>query len=159
MWSPDVPLTFTPTRLGSNATAGLAARTVIHPKREPMPQPNFTLTQFTNCSSTKRVRLLAVLVASLGILLPGCGREGKNNQDSRYVGSASQQAKPAPLAKSTVYKCPMHPNVTSDKPGKCSVCGMNLEPASHSHGDSSLAMQEAPNVESCTPASACSFKN
>jgi hypothetical protein len=25
------------------------------------------------------------------------------------------------------YACPMHPEVTSDKPGKCSKCGMDLE--------------------------------
>jgi len=25
------------------------------------------------------------------------------------------------------YQCPMHPEVTSDKPGKCPKCGMNLE--------------------------------
>ncbi|MBX9889083.1 MAG: hypothetical protein K2Y30_14235 [Flavobacteriaceae bacterium] len=24
------------------------------------------------------------------------------------------------------YTCPMHPEVTSDKPGKCPKCGMNL---------------------------------
>jgi len=24
------------------------------------------------------------------------------------------------------YSCPMHPDVTSDKPGTCSKCGMNL---------------------------------
>ncbi|MDE3252947.1 MAG: hypothetical protein KGO92_09070 [Bacteroidota bacterium] len=24
------------------------------------------------------------------------------------------------------YTCPMHPDVVSDKPGKCSKCGMNL---------------------------------
>jgi hypothetical protein len=28
----------------------------------------------------------------------------------------------------TVYTCPMHPEVVSDKPGKCSKCGMNLVP-------------------------------
>jgi hypothetical protein len=27
----------------------------------------------------------------------------------------------------TVYVCPMHPEVKSDKPGKCPECGMNLE--------------------------------
>lgn len=26
-----------------------------------------------------------------------------------------------------VYTCPMHPDVKSDKPGKCPQCGMNLE--------------------------------
>ncbi|MEO7873028.1 MAG: heavy metal-binding domain-containing protein [Bacteroidia bacterium] len=26
-----------------------------------------------------------------------------------------------------MYQCPMHPEVTSDKPGKCSTCGMDLE--------------------------------
>jgi rubrerythrin len=26
-----------------------------------------------------------------------------------------------------VYTCPMHPEIRSDKPGKCPICGMNLE--------------------------------
>jgi len=28
----------------------------------------------------------------------------------------------------TIYYCPMHPNYTSDKPGQCPICGMNLVP-------------------------------
>ena len=28
-----------------------------------------------------------------------------------------------------LYVCPMHPSVTSDKPGKCPSCGMPLVPA------------------------------
>lgn len=31
------------------------------------------------------------------------------------------------VAAKTVYTCPMHADVTSDKPGKCSKCGMDLE--------------------------------
>ena len=27
----------------------------------------------------------------------------------------------------TLYRCPMHPNYTSDKPGDCPICGMKLE--------------------------------
>jgi predicted RNA-binding Zn-ribbon protein involved in translation (DUF1610 family) len=30
------------------------------------------------------------------------------------------------LTKSTIYSCPMHPEVNSDKPGKCPKCGMEL---------------------------------
>ncbi len=38
-----------------------------------------------------------------------------------------------------MYHCPMHPEVTQDKPGKCPKCGMDLvkmdskEEANHSH--------------------------
>ena len=29
-------------------------------------------------------------------------------------------------ATKTIYTCPMHPEVISDKPGKCPKCGMTL---------------------------------
>ncbi|HET9137021.1 MAG TPA: heavy metal-binding domain-containing protein [Candidatus Kapabacteria bacterium] len=31
-----------------------------------------------------------------------------------------------PIASNQTYYCPMHPSKTSDKPGKCSVCGMDF---------------------------------
>ena len=34
----------------------------------------------------------------------------------------------APAAAKQLYTCPMHPDVISDKPGKCPECGMNLVP-------------------------------
>ncbi|MBI5710213.1 MAG: hypothetical protein HZC42_07920 [Candidatus Eisenbacteria bacterium] len=40
--------------------------------------------------------------------------------------SASPPA-PAPAAQAALYRCPMHPEVTSDKPGTCPKCGMDLE--------------------------------
>jgi Cu(I)/Ag(I) efflux system membrane fusion protein len=38
-------------------------------------------------------------------------------------------ASPAPAATAGRYTCPMHPEVVSDEPGRCPVCGMFLEQA------------------------------
>jgi multidrug efflux pump subunit AcrA (membrane-fusion protein) len=40
----------------------------------------------------------------------------------------SQAASQTEKQKTQKYQCPMHPNYTSDKPGDCPVCGMNLVP-------------------------------
>jgi hypothetical protein len=32
-----------------------------------------------------------------------------------------------------MYSCPMHPEVTSDKPGKCAKCGMALVEKKEDH--------------------------
>jgi hypothetical protein len=44
--------------------------------------------------------------------------------------SGAKPASPAPAAPAqgaaAAYVCPMHPQVKSDRPGTCSVCGMSL---------------------------------
>ncbi len=40
-----------------------------------------------------------------------------------------QRAKAAAAAERQSYTCPMHPEVTRDKPGACPKCGMGLEPS------------------------------
>ena len=39
------------------------------------------------------------------------------------------KTKKSETRKRSVYACPMHPEIIADKPGSCSVCGMNLEKA------------------------------
>ncbi|MFZ3033771.1 MAG: heavy metal translocating P-type ATPase [Parvibaculum sp.] len=33
-----------------------------------------------------------------------------------------------PMPEGTIYTCPMHPEIRTDKPGPCPICGMALEP-------------------------------
>lgn len=41
------------------------------------------------------------------------------------------------------YTCPMHPEVISDKPGKCPKCGMNLVPQKRKEGRSFCTRKHA----------------
>jgi hypothetical protein len=40
--------------------------------------------------------------------------------------STARAGSAAPSAMAVTYTCPMHPEVRSDKPGKCPKCGMTL---------------------------------
>lgn len=64
--------------------------------------------------------LLAVLGAGL-LTLAACGKKSDEHQ-----GHGAQGSGDAAVEKKMVYTCPMHPEVQSDKPGKCPQCGMNL---------------------------------
>ena len=45
----------------------------------------------------------------------------------RYLDAAST-AVPKASPRATKYTCPMHPEIVSDEPGDCPICGMALEP-------------------------------
>ena len=91
------------------------------------------------------VTLLTCVVlcaAGLALLSAGCHKNASEQH-------AAKQAK---------YHCPMHPSYTSDRPGTCPICGMNLVPineglaadtTAHAH-DSSAVPGQAP--VSITPA-------
>ena len=42
--------------------------------------------------------------------------------------SVADVVPPAPSASPSMYRCPMHPEVTSAVPGTCPKCGMTLVP-------------------------------
>jgi multidrug efflux pump subunit AcrA (membrane-fusion protein) len=62
-----------------------------------------------------------------------------------YVMSSREGARPRPTTGTVVWRCPMHPSYTSDKPGECPICGMTLEKVVL--GDTTAtAVQDAGNV-------------
>ena len=62
-----------------------------------------------------RYFLILFVIAALTIALSSC-----NSQDKKS--GSTEQTK----TEKVVYTCPMHTEVTSDKPGKCPKCGMDL---------------------------------
>jgi cytochrome oxidase Cu insertion factor (SCO1/SenC/PrrC family) len=72
------------------------------------------------------------------------------------LSAAGQARRKAQRGKAVRYECPMHPEVTSGRPGKCPKCGMTLRlaknngPAQTAGSDSSAA---APATESTAAAS------
>jgi hypothetical protein len=63
------------------------------------------------------LRLLLVLVVS-SVLAMGCTQNNEQRRPAHTEGASISQA--------AAYACPMHPDVASDKPGTCKVCGMDL---------------------------------
>jgi len=61
-------------------------------------------------------KLMIISVFAITVLVLSCGT------GSSKVNNSVEQTKTAKV----VYTCTMHPEVTSDKPGKCPKCGMDL---------------------------------
>lgn len=71
-------------------------------------------------------KYFSIIIIAVGISLVGCKQSASNNTNS----SKEQIAE--------VYTCSMHPEVESDKPGKCPKCGMELiKKDENNHPDSS----------------------
>jgi RND family efflux transporter MFP subunit len=60
-----------------------------------------------------------VALAFAQVWVPGCAKP----ESGAHEGHQAEVKKSA-----TIYICPMHPQITSDRPGQCPICGMNLVP-------------------------------
>ncbi len=74
------------------------------------------------------------LVLATGLWLVGCS-DGPARHAGGCGGGGCGSGNPAPpppgpgpAAQAAAYVCPMHPQVTSNAPGNCSICGMALSP-------------------------------
>jgi membrane fusion protein, copper/silver efflux system len=80
----------------------------------------------------KRVRtigFLIVILVAAALFFSSCKKspEGQTSASVEAL-TASESGMPAAEAakKPALYRCPMHPTFTSDKPGSCGICGMDL---------------------------------
>lgn len=58
--------------------------------------------------------------------MPGVSHDMKGMQHQMPTARPEQTSAPATRQATAVYTCVMHPDVISDKPGKCPKCGMKL---------------------------------
>jgi Cu(I)/Ag(I) efflux system membrane fusion protein len=68
-----------------------------------------------------RSKLAVVGLTALSLLLGACGKPPPPAGSENALEHAAKHLDAG-------YQCPMHPEVTSDRPGKCPICGMTLVP-------------------------------
>jgi Cu(I)/Ag(I) efflux system membrane fusion protein len=76
-----------------------------------------------------RCNLGVVTLTALSLLLGACGKTPPPAAPETALEHAAKHL-------DATYQCPMHPEVTSDEPGKCPICGMTLVPIESAEAES-----------------------
>jgi len=73
-------------------------------------------------------KFLLVLLAAAAFSITSCNNASET-KEAKSEAKTDAHADTLMLAagEKIIYQCPMHPEEVSDKPGKCSKCGMDLE--------------------------------
>jgi Cu(I)/Ag(I) efflux system membrane fusion protein len=69
-------------------------------------------------------RCAGVVAMLFGLLLAGCS--GEQPSEPRAQAADDTPAEHALKHTNPLYRCPMHPEIVSDEPGECPICGMDL---------------------------------
>ena len=70
----------------------------------------------------KKAGIILIGLTLLGFAVAGCGKKEQSGEAPATPVDTAQTIQSAAM----VYYCPMDTEIVSDKPGKCSKCGMDL---------------------------------
>ena len=76
-------------------------------------------------------KLVIMFIAAAGLTWYGCNDNKTNEGSAMNPDTAHADGHQHEHSGEHIYSCPMHPEVTSNQPGQCSKCGMNLEHTDH----------------------------